>query len=98
MQLESRRRISLYASRRSSGARWETRFARRILTYGVSRLADDLQIDRTSVYQWIRGSIAPRPEKAMSIVNIVGDLTLRDIYQHRETIASKLETVSRVIR
>jgi hypothetical protein len=88
--LDPRRRISLYATRRSAGARWETRFARRVLTYGVSRLAADLQVDRTSVYPWIRGSIAPRPEKAMSIVMIVGDLKLRDIYQHREMIAAKV--------
>jgi DNA-binding XRE family transcriptional regulator len=87
VQLDARRRVDLYATRRSSGARWETRFARRVLTYGVSRLAADLQVDRTSVYQWIRGSVAPRPEKAMSIVMIVGDLNLRDIYQHRTTIA-----------
>jgi predicted transcriptional regulator len=89
VQLDTRRRIDLYATRRATGARWETRFARRVLSYGVSRLASDLQVDRTSVYQWIRGSIAPRPEKAMSIVMIVGDLKLRDIYQHR-TIAQRV--------
>ena len=62
-------------------ARWETRFARRIRAYGVAKLARDLEVDTAAIYQWIRGSSSPRPEKAMTIVVLVGRLRLEDIYE-----------------
>ena len=66
--------------------RWRTRFARVVRRYGVARLARDLQIDPTAIYQWIRGNVSPRPDKAIIIIALVrplGRLRLEDIYQQR---------------
>jgi len=52
----------------------------------VANLARELQVDQTAIYQWIRGSVAPRPEKAMLLVQLlrsVGRLTLEDVYCHQ---------------
>jgi DNA-binding XRE family transcriptional regulator len=73
-------------SGRTSSFRWQTRFARRVRRYGVANLARELQVDQTAIYQWIRGSVAPRPEKAMLLVQLlrsVGRLTLEDVYRHQ---------------
>ncbi len=69
--------------------RWQTRFARLVRRYGVAKLARDLEVDPTAIYQWVRGSVSPRPDKAMLIVVLlqpVGRLRLEDIYQHRITV------------
>ena|ERR1700687_5666453 len=74
---------------RRGSCRWQTRFARLIRIYGVAKLARDLEVDPTAIYQWIRGSVSPRPDKAMTIVVLlqpVGRLRLEDIYQHRLTV------------
>lgn len=71
---------------RRPAARWKTRFARRIRKYGVAKLARDLNVDPTAIYQWVRGSTGPRPDKAMTIVVLVGRLKLEDVYQHRLTV------------
>lgn len=73
-------------SGRSASCRWQTRFARLVRRYGVAKLARDLEVDPTAIYQWVRGSVSPRPDKAMLIVVLlqpVGRLRLEDIYQHR---------------
>jgi transposase-like protein len=65
---------------------WDTRFARLVHVYGVAKLARDLEVEQTAIYQWIRGSTSPRPEKAMTIILLlrpVGRLRLEDIYHHR---------------
>jgi hypothetical protein len=72
-----------------SSCRWETRFARLVRRYGVAKLARDLDVDPTAIYQWVRGSVSPRPDKAMLIVVLlkpVGRLRLDDIYKHRLTV------------
>lgn len=72
---------------RPTSCRWETRFARAVRQYGVARLADDLQVDPTAIYQWIRGSVSPRPDKALVIVKLLARrLRLEEIYQHRLTV------------
>lgn len=84
---------------RRPAARWETRFARRIRKYGVAKLARDLEVDPTAIYQWIRGSVSPRPDKAMTIVVLVGRLKLEDIYQHRLTVraTASIETMASAV-
>ena len=67
--------------------RWRTRFARLVRRYGVARLARDLQVDPTAIYQWVRGNVSPRPDKAITIIELVrplGRLRLEDIYKQRE--------------
>lgn len=74
---------------RAASCRWQTRFARLVRRYGVARLAHDLEVDPTAIYQWVRGSVSPRPDKAMLIVVLlqpVGRLRLEDIYRHRLTV------------
>ena len=73
----------------TTSCRWETRFARLVRRYGVAKLARDLEVDPTAIYQWVRGSVSPRPDKAMLIVVLlkpVGRLRLDDIYKHRLTV------------
>ena len=73
-------------SRRSADSRWKTRFGRLILSYGVNRMARDLEVDPTSIYQWVRGYTSPRPERAVAIIALLlplGRLRLEDIYQQR---------------
>jgi hypothetical protein len=74
---------------RAASCRWQTRFARLVRRYGVARLAHDLEVDPAAIYQWVRGSVSPRPDKAMLIVVLlqpVGRLRLEDIYSHRLTV------------
>jgi len=79
----------ILAEGRPASCRWQTRFARLVRSYGVAKLARDLEVDPTAIYQWVRGSVSPRPDKAMLIVVLlqpVGRLRLEDIYQHRLTV------------
>lgn len=66
--------------------RWRTRFARLIRQHGVARMARDLEVTPTAIYQWVRGTVSPRPDKAITIIALVrplGRLRLEDIYQQR---------------
>jgi DNA-binding XRE family transcriptional regulator len=84
--------VSEIQSGRPASFRWQTRFARLVRRYGVANLARELQVDQTAIYQWIRGSVAPRPEKAMLLVQLlrsVGRLTLEDIYCHQFVVQGK---------
>jgi len=69
--------------------RWETKFARFVRHYGVARLARTLEIDPAAIYQWIRGSVSPRPANARIIVALAHNLTLEDIYRHREIVVAR---------
>jgi DNA-binding XRE family transcriptional regulator len=87
VDLHAHKRIT--SNDRPVSCRWETRFARLVRSYGVAKLAKDLEVDPTAIYQWVRGSVSPRPDKAMLIVVLlkqVGRLRLDDIYQHRLTV------------
>ncbi len=78
-----------------TSCRWETKFARLVRRYGVAKLAHDLQVDPTAIYQWVRGSVSPRPDKAMTIIILfqpLGRLRLEDIYRHRMTVQCELRT------
>ncbi|MGH9685273.1 MAG: hypothetical protein ACRD4S_16885 [Candidatus Acidiferrales bacterium] len=65
--------------------RWETKFARFVADYGVSRLAWDLGVVKSAVYHWIRGAAAPHPAKALAIKQIAKnmgvDLSFEEIYE-----------------
>lgn len=81
--------LSNLQSEPTTSCRWQTRFARLVRRYGVAKLARDLEVDPTAIYQWVRGSVSPRPDKAMLIVVLlqpVGRLRLEDIYKHRLTV------------
>src|SRR5258708_6552487 len=67
--------------------RWRTRFAKLMRKYGVARMSKDLQVDPSVIYQWIRGAVRPRPDKAFAIIMLVrplGRLRLEEIYDQRE--------------
>lgn len=48
--------------------RWQTRFARAVRRLGVARLARELEVDPSSIYQWIRGATRPRHEYVVMIL------------------------------
>jgi hypothetical protein len=65
---------------------WQTRFGRLVGRYGVAKLARDLQIEQTAIYQWVWGETSPRHEKVLLILSLlkpVGKIKIEDIYQHR---------------
>jgi len=72
--------------------RWNTRFARWVSGYGVTRLAATLAtqgdpITPKAIYDWISGDGVPRPPRAMSLVRIShGTLTLEDVFRHRDEV------------
>lgn len=70
--------------------RWRTRFARLLRRYGVARMARALEVDPTAIYQWVRGSVSPRPSKAILVISLVrplGRLRLEEIYAQRALYA-----------
>jgi len=53
-------------------------------------MSRDLQVDPSVIYQWVRGAVSPRPQKAMLIIVLVkplGRLRLEEIYAQREVHA-----------
>ena len=79
--------------------RWRTSFGRWVMSYGVTRLTCDLSrrgqpVTAQAVYQWVAGVTAPRPERAMRIVELsAGAVALGDIYQQRETRPRRVRCV-----
>jgi DNA-binding transcriptional regulator YdaS (Cro superfamily) len=67
----------------TAAAWWETRFARRVRKYGISKLAGELGVEDAAIYQWISGRTIPRPDRAIRIVALVRGLSLEHIYAHR---------------
>ena len=64
---------------------WETSFAKLVRRYKVSRLARAVEVDTHAVYQWIHGSVTPRPRTAIAVVLVlrqIGPITLEDVYLH----------------
>jgi hypothetical protein len=70
--------------------RWRTSFGRWVTSFGVTRLAVELSgagqpVTRHAIYQWVAGVTAPRPERAVRIVELSRGLVhLADIYRQRE--------------
>jgi transcriptional regulator with XRE-family HTH domain len=92
---------------RKIDSRWESEFARFVLGYaqdlrdarghlvgGPTLLARHLGIHESSVYQWIRGRTAPRPQCAAVIRQLAAErglnLTLDQIYDHSRQIRAEL--------
>jgi hypothetical protein len=69
--------------------RWRTQFGRWVTSYGVSRLAVELSgaghpVTRHAIYQWVAGVTAPRPGRALAIVQLSrGEVAMGDIYRQR---------------
>lgn len=60
-------------------------------------MARDLEIDPTAIYQWIRGSVSPRPAKAILVIALVrpfGVLRLEEIYAQRNAAVMVARTES----
>jgi hypothetical protein len=56
-----------------------------VSAYSVERLADELDLDTSQVYRWIRGDCGPPVQKAIAIAEIARaagtNLSLEDIYE-----------------
>ena len=65
-------------------SRWESKFGSFISGYGISSLAEALDIDRTAVSHWMSGSTYPKPPHACAIQILASErgfsLSLEDIY------------------
>lgn len=74
---------------RRAPRRWTTPLGRWVTGYGVTRLARDLShrgqpVTTHAVYQWIAGVTAPRPDRAVAIVELSsGAVGIADIYAQR---------------
>jgi DNA-binding transcriptional regulator YdaS (Cro superfamily) len=71
---------------RANDRRWESPLGRFVDFYGADELASRVEVHKTSVYHWVSGKAAPRPEKAFAIRRIARStgftISLDDIYQH----------------
>jgi hypothetical protein len=69
---------------RATDERWKSRFGRFVSSFGSTNLADHLEVDRSNVFKWIRGSSAPDPGKALAICDLASSsgfrLSLEDVY------------------
>lgn len=50
--------------------RWQTPFAQAVRRLGVARLARELEVDPSSIYQWVRGVTRPRHECVVKILEL----------------------------
>jgi hypothetical protein len=82
--------------------RWKSKFARFVDVYGARPLANDLCIDQSAIYFWVKGRTAPRPHHAATIQRLARErgirLTFEEIYRaYLEKLASEeKEGASRV--
>jgi hypothetical protein len=49
-------------------AEWSTPFGRFIREYGVTRLAQQLQVTTPAIYQWISGFTSPLPQHMLTLI------------------------------
>lgn len=75
--------------------RWSSKFGRFVHSYGVSTLAAALDVDKTAVFHWIRGSTYPKPPHAAAMQLLAAErgirLSLDSIYeQPREFLAQAM--------
>jgi hypothetical protein len=72
---------------------WKSKFARFVESYGVESLAMKLQIRPSAIYQWIRGSTAPRPIHAEIMKQLARErgsrLTMDEIYEHTRLVRAE---------
>jgi hypothetical protein len=65
--------------------RWRSKFARFVGAYGAQRIASELRIDSSAIYQWIRGSTTPRVAHAAILQRLAREsgirLTFDEIYR-----------------
>ena len=72
--------------------RWRTYFGSWVRAYTVPRLTRELQtlghpVTPNAVYEWLAGRVAPHPDRALAIARLSsGQVSLQDIYQHREDV------------
>jgi len=69
--------------RRAADGRWNSKFGRFVSRLGAENLAEQLGVDRTAVYQWVRGE-APHPATALQIRSLAREngfrMSFDDIY------------------
>jgi hypothetical protein len=67
--------------------RWNSKLARFIMSYGVTRLAAQLGIRASAIYHWTAGRCSPDPVNAVAIQKLARrrrvTLSLTDIYRQR---------------
>jgi hypothetical protein len=78
--------------------RWKSKFARFARSYGVERLALQLDVRPSAIYQWIRGSTSPRPAHATILQRLARErrvrLTFDEIYRHRSVVRARHVTAT----
>jgi hypothetical protein len=61
--------------------------------------ARDLTVDARTVHHWLAGDIAPRPARALVLVQISGGrLSLTDVFEHRELVRARSVSDGRATR
>jgi hypothetical protein len=79
---------------RKRDANWNTRFGSFVSNFGVPGVihgleARGIRLSNQSVYHWIRGTAAPRPDVAQALVDLSGGaLDLGAVYGHRHELAA----------
>lgn len=77
-----------------------SRFERFVRSYGIERLARRLDLTRSAVQHWLRGSMSPHPANAFKIQDLAREggvaLSLDEIYEHFRLVGSDLYSVSRL--
>jgi hypothetical protein len=75
-------------------SRWQTHFGRWVTDTTPTRIVEQLRAAGTpvtpkAVYMWVSGDRLPRPEVALSLVEISGGtLSIADVYLHRHQMTA----------
>lgn len=72
---------------------WDSKLAKFVQGYGVSKLAKELSVQPSAIYHWIRGATSPHPSKAQALQRLAKlagvAITLDEIYAHFRGLRSE---------
>lgn len=79
---------------RAVDGRWDSKFGQFVSRFGAEALADEVGVDRTAVYHWVRGASSPRATVALEIQAVARangfSISLDDVFRApRESSAAR---------
>lgn len=76
----------------------QTKFDQFVREFGVEKLAQRLDVNRSAIYHWLRGATSPDPTNAIKIQTLARRrgvaLSLDEIYRHFREVRSERYSTS----